>query len=88
MTGYLSRNPDGRYTLSRWPPILATVFGTKQKAFYPMIRTIHGKSFGDPLWRPVDYCPQVVEAQLKKHGHAILEPGETREFENLAFLLD
>ncbi len=89
MKGYLSKNPDGRYVISHWPPVLATVFGTEQQAFYPLIRVVHSKPLGDPLWLQAStLCPAVVEAQLKKHGHAILEPGESRDFESLAFLLD
>ncbi len=87
MKGYLSRNPDGRYVISRWPPVLAQVYGTETEAFFPLMRTIHNKIFGDSLWVP-DLCPAHVRAQLKKHDHTMLEPGESRKFDSLAFLLD
>ncbi len=87
MKGYLSKNPDNRYVISRWRPKLLPVFGTDREAFYPTDKMYHGKWFGEPLWRP-DQCSAVIEAQLRKHGHALLEPGESRQFPNLAFLLD
>ena len=88
MKGYLSKNPDGRYLISHWRPILLPIFGTETEAFFPMTKLYHAREFGDPLWSERTFCPAVVEAQLKQHGHAILEPGESRDFESLAFLLD
>lgn len=87
MNGYISRNPDGRYVLSRWRPILATVYGTKTEVFYPLLRTLNGKVFGDGLWVS-DLCPAHVEAHLKRHDFTLPRRGESVKFSSLAFLLE
>ena len=87
MKGYLSRNPDGRYVISRWRPVKAMIYGTETEAFFPLMRTIQNKAYGDSLWVP-DLCPAHVRAQLRKHGFNLLEPGDSVRFDSLAFLLD